>query len=516
MVEKLLIVSSLCVLGIKNTTAIISDKKENPSNLFYSSTSFIDYGYVEEGIKIADRYIIYGDDESTSFSNALLIDANGDYSYYFNDYEDDDYFNCSLSAGNIIDVYCSKTIVLKIYKIIGSNYVPYYNESSYNGEKIVIDSSTMYAIKITGPGNYTGRYSFKINSYDVDNFLSNNNYVNVKYVNNHLLSTKLVTFNDLINLPSTGFKAAYYGSNNNVPFINDYYGDDLLRVYGNNASPHGELLFLGDELGLVYDNNNHEQYEPIFDNRCLFDYDTYLASACAFMQFSYTYPYSSTGFLSATGTSFFVDVNYAFAAAHMVFVQKGTTFSFATSINLSTSKYGINVNSFYDIPCVELYIPYNYIYYRLGYDSGTTESFRQYDWCVMKLNTNNIPSTYIHSYMGLKYPCDTTLTYYNIGYPGYEYVTEDDYVDIDDPTRTKYIVSAGMSGAIYTNNGLITTYMDITKGNSGGPCLYKDNSNAGIAVGIVSGKADSNNGVAICPINQYNFEILSRYIDGDI
>lgn len=80
----------------------------------------------------------------------------------------------------------------------------------------------------------------------------------------------------------------------------------------------------------------------------------------------------------------------------------------------------------------------------------------------------------------------------------------------------KYSILAGSCGTIYSQNNLIKTYMDITNGHSGGPCLYKDNDNLGVAVGIVSGNNNDGNGNIFSTINKYNFAILSKYLSGVI
>ena len=80
----------------------------------------------------------------------------------------------------------------------------------------------------------------------------------------------------------------------------------------------------------------------------------------------------------------------------------------------------------------------------------------------------------------------------------------------------RYSILAGSYGSVYTQNNLIKTYIDLTNGHSGGPCLYKDNNDLGVAVGIVSGNNQDGAGNIFSTINEYNYAILSKYLLGVI
>ena len=75
---------------------------------------------------------------------------------------------------------------------------------------------------------------------------------------------------------------------------------------------------------------------------------------------------------------------------------------------------------------------------------------------------------------------------------------------------------AGTNGSVYQQNGVLKTFMDLAHGHSGGPCLYREIDDIGIAVGVVSGNNGDGSGNIFTPINQYNFEILDAYLRGDI
>ena len=512
MVEKLIIISSLCILGIKNTAAIISDKQENPSNLFYSSTSFIDNGYVEGEIKNVDRYIVYEDDESTSISNAISICKNVQYdSFYFNDHDDQDFFKCVMNAGDIISVYCNKEFDLTIYRMSNTTPITYYNDS-YNNEKIVIDSNSTFCFKITGPSNYTGKYTFKIIIYNKDNFINEYSFVNVKFSNNNLKSTELVSFDDFTSLPLSGYKSGYFGNNNNIPFDDDYSGLQYLRVFGQNVT-NDPIDFINSGGSGIFNYNNISTGEPLDDNRKVFDHNTYLASAIPFMKSSY----KNTNNYNRYATAFFVDELYAMSAAHMAYDPDSTLLLFPSYITLTTAKHYMNISTSFDINCIELYVPYPFIHY-CSYPPDDDSPYlpNQYDWCIMKLNIDNIPSTYHHSYLGVQYPYDDSKIYYNAGYPHYVYNYTNNYIENDDPYRLKYKVLAGMNGNICQQDGVLKTFMDLTHGHSGGPCLYKNVDNVGVAVGIVSGNHNDGTGNIFAPINKYNYKLLTEYLEGGI
>lgn len=477
--------------------------------VFYSSEPSVVYSN-EQKDEQNERYIIYGDDESTSISDAILVYKDVEYSSFrFNDHNDEDFFKCAMSAGDIISVYCNKDFELSIYRMANTTPIAYYLDL-YNGNKIVIDSNSIFCFKITGPSNYTGRYIFKIISYNQDNYINNYSFVNVKYNNNNLKSTALISFNDFSSLPSSGYKSGYFGNNNSVPFDDDYYGQEYLRIYGQNAT-NDFLDFINNGASGIFDNNNIAPGEPIDDNRRVFDYNTYLASSIPFMKSSY----KSTNNYDRCGTAFFVDELYAMSAAHMIYDPNSTLLLFASNITLTTAKHPMNTITTFDINCVELYIPYPFVYYR-SHTPASPYLSNHYDWCVMKLNINNIPPTYHHSYLGIQYPYDNSTTYYNAGYPHYVYTSSNNYIENDDPYRLKYKVLAGMSGTIFQQNDVLTTFMDLTHGHSGGPCFYKNVDNVGMAVGIVSGNHADGAGNIFAPINKYNFRILNKYIEGDI
>lgn len=510
MVKRVVLVFSICVIGSNGSAFRLHSR--HFINDYYGSSSL--ECSIPEKPKIDCRYIVYGNDESTCFADAITISTNTQYGFYFNNYYDEDYFNCYLSAGDIISVSCNKEYRLRIYKYVGPNLITYFSNDSYNGDKIVFDSTGTYCFKVSELGSYTGKYYLQLNSFITANYANNNNYVNIKYHNGLLQSTLLATFTDLFNLPTYGYKPGYYGSINNTPFVNDYIGTELLRLYANNGSSYGSMLFTNEELGPVFDSNGYESYNIYNDDRMVFNYDTYLASATPFMVSKYDYGRLLGNVYNThydRATSFFVDNNYAISAGHMVYhpVLK----RFTNEITLITEKNpNNNLLNMYEISCVELYIPYSFVYYHAN-NTGSNDYVRQFDWCIMKLNTSNIPSTYSHSYLGLQFPCDTSLSYYNVGFPRYIYNPENNATLTNDPECNNFRILAGMSGSIFLNNGLINTYMDITHGHSGGPCLYQEQNNTGVSVGIVSGKTQ-NNGVAFCPINQYSFEILSRFLGG--
>ena len=499
-----IVANTICALP---SAAIITKSLNEIKNLsFFSSDSIdsIDSNYFEtNGV----RYIVYGDDESTSISDALLVSKDTDYSFYFNDHNDEDYFKCTMNAGDIITVYCNKPYDLVIYRIKNSSITPYYS-SNYNGEKIVIDSNNTFCFKITGPNNYTGRYSFRISSYNQLSYVNDYSYVNLKFSNGEIYSSLLESFDDLSSLPTTGYKQGYIGNNNNIPFVNDYIGGQYLSSYGQSITNY-PLDFINTGMNGIFNSNYVATGNVSDDDRRVFDYDTYLADAIPFMRSSF----SSASNYIRNGTAFFVDNQYAISAAHMAYDPDPTRLLFPSSISLYTAKHPDNYDSCL-LNCMELYIPYSFIYYR-NHTPSMSELCNYYDWCILKLNTSNIPAGYSHSYLGIQYPYNNNLTYYNMGYPHYTYSESNNFIEYDDPQRIKYNILSGTSGDIYEDNYVLKTYMDITHGHSGGPCLYKDN-NIGIAVGIVSGNHSDGTGNIFSPINKYSFEILSKYIGGEI
>ena len=468
---------------------------------FYNSESiFANNDSSKESKTFLDRYEIYDGDESTSFADATSIQVNTEYDFCHNFRHDIDYFVCNLSLGNVISFNCSEYSDINVYKKVGMNdFVAYFTYSISSSTTILINADGIYGFSVTSPGSYTGYYTFEllcanatINSFD-------SAYVHLIYDAYGIMSISVINFNDFTNLPSSGSKTGYCGSYGNTPFSFNYSGGQLLSTYANN---HG-LDYVLSTNG-IFNSNNISTGSSDDDERKIFPYTSYLPSSTPFMISSCDYVPSYKNM----ATAFFVDDEYAFSAAHMVFDP--TTTCFAKNIVLKTSKYPFNYSYSYDIQCVELYFPYAFLYY-CSLNTNTNLQ-RLYDWCVMKLDLSDVQSAYIHSYLGISYPANCLLTYYNIGYPSYDYsiYTNEAYLDTE---LTRYRIPSGSSGLIYMDNNLIKTYIDLTSGHSGGPCLYKNENDIGFAVGIVSGNDGDGTGNIFTPINKYSFAILNKYLN---
>ena len=481
-------------------------RAETKSDPFYSNTITHKTASYSNEEANNERYIIYPNDESSSFSNAMSINKDVNYDFFFNDHNDVDFFACALSAGDIISIDCAGYLDIDIFKYNGTDYLPYYLEPISNATKIVIEATTTYFFRVTGPYS-TGMYSFKVNSYTTSNYCSINNYVRIHFSNERIVASQLVSFSGFSNLPSSGFKNGYRGAYGGNSFAIDYSGGQSLQNYASYNWNPDYIMNIG--YNGIFNQNNVATGSPADDDRAVFSYTSYPASAIPYMVSTYltNSPYENHA------TSFFVEEEYAFSAAHMVYDP--ATKHFADQITLTTSKQPGNTNYVFDIPCVELYLPYPFVYYASNTPSNPNVA-NYYDWCVMKLDVSIIPANYSHSFLGLSYPFDASLTYYNMGYPAYNYPVLTQTILLNDPNCLNQRILAGTSGGVYQQNSVLKTFMDLTHGHSGGPCLYKGASNIGIATGIVSGNTGDGTGNIFAPVNPYNFGILAAYLGGVI
>lgn len=448
-----------------------------------------------------ERYIIYDDDENSSFSNATLILPNTEYDFCFNDRGDIDYFKCYLGASDIISIDCDIYYDIDIYKYNGTTYKHYLEEAYSSEELIAIDSNTYYFFKVRGPGNYTGFYNFKIITYSRASFCNNDNYVRVKYNDGEIYSAKIISFSDFNNLPSANTKSGFLGNYNSNPFPVDFTGGTLLRIF---ASNNGLNYINGDGNG-IYNSNNIHTGNPLDDNRRIFPYLSYLGSAVTFTINDFEF-----GSLEERGTAFFVDDEYALTSAHMCYER--SSFNFSTSISTITSKHIANFYYVYTLDCLEFILPYAFIYYSVNDPYNPNRII--YDWSILNIDISTIPNNYTHSYLGISYPANDQLTYTNVGYPGYSYEYGSSSSS-GDAELLMYILLAGGQGTIINNNNLIYSYIDATSGHSGGPCLYESN-NVGVAVGILSGSTFNDSGNIFTPINKYNFALLEKCLTGGL
>lgn len=507
---------SSCELLFLNSNKVVISKYENS----YYSDGYFGVGrekklydnQVIDCFEGNDRYIIYEGDESSNFGNAYRISKDNQYTFYFNDHNDYDYFVCDMDDGDIASIYCNKTYSLLIYKIIYngngtiSNAIEYFS-GTYSGQKIVFDSDCDYCFVIIGSNSYTGSYNLSITSYSKSLYATDANYVNIKYSSTGtILSTFLKTFNDFGNLPTIGYKPGYNGSRNNIQFSYDYTGFTTLNYFSQNYVLPSQLNFIGS-IDTIFDNNNVGGNNPLYDDRRVFTADSYLSNSTPFV---ITYCEDDNGYYR--GSCFFVDDDYAFSAAHLIY--NTTTKSFANIVSLLTSKNYSTTNYTFDIPCIEAYVPYKFIIYNNDFQDYPLLA-KANDWSVLKLNTSNLPSYYCHSALGLCYPADCSKTYYNVGYPSYTYSVSGNN-SLNDYDGTKYRILAGMSGSISSSDNVLKTYMDLSHGHSGGPCLYKSSDNTGVAVGMVSGSYNHGEYAVFCPVNKYNFAILNKYLAEEI
>ena len=495
-----LLMTIIVAASAKNVFSFREEIASHPKNYGFDSKQKSEDGEKDDN----NRYEVYGGDESSSFADAVEINKDVEYDFMHNTRHDIDYIKCNINAGDVITINCDIYTDIDIFKKVGTSYILYFNESINNSFKIVFDSNSTFYFKVTGPSAYTGPYTFKLTTQTVDVTSMDLNYVQLKFNSTNICSSKLITFSDFANLPTTGYKNGFCGSNNNTQFDLNYYNGSLLLNY---ATSH-DISYILDYHG-IFDSNNIATGYDTDDERKRYFYTDYLYDSTPYMVSSFT----TTSPYSRRATSFFVDDNIAFSAAHMIYNSENLNECFANNVYLTTSKYPFNVLNEHNIPCVELYFPYGYIYHNLN--NSPIDLCRYYDWCIMKVDTSVLPSSYIHSYLGVSYPADLNLTYYNVGYPGYRYVVENGG-SMNDIYFDKYSILAGSCGAIYSQNSLSKTYMDITNGPSRGLCLYKDNNNLGVAVGIVSGNNNDGNGNIFSTINKYNYAILSKYLSGVI
>ena len=435
-----------------------------------------------------EPYEIYGNDETSSFGNAISVNLNTQYDGYIYNFRNDvDYYSCYLQYGQIINVNISDCGTFKLYKNKDNINVQYYNEWYESGVDILIDYSSTYYFVFKNPYSYPIEYTFTIYSVSSSSYENSSSFVKVNYDSSGIKTVKMLS-KDYSTVSSSYSHSSYVGSCSGVTFSTTYSGSSLLRNYYSNT-----ICYFGDVDGIYDSNNQHSTYS--------YDDDRYISYADTFPTNSICHlntpaPYNTTN----KATAFFVGYDVLVTAAHTIFKNGGSTGSseFSTSVSMTVNK-GFSSNE-YTFSACSITIPYQYYVNKVS--GGNIYDRRQLDYCVIKADVDSIPAYYVHSYLGLSLTYDVYSTYYCSGFPAYHYLYG---VGGGDSNCDIYLKNTISSSSIQISNGLIKSYIDVSSGQSG--CALFNSS--GYACGIVSGNINYT-GNWFCPINK---QICGLYQD---
>ena len=457
-----------------------------------------------------DPYIIYGNDESDGFSDAVAISLyqdsvhpfipSGSINGYINDIGDVDYFLISSQNSLLyLSFSCNKNLDFEIYKKIDASCYLMMDLPSINTfDTVIIEPGNDYYFCIRANDFLTGRYSITFNEKVID---ESNSYIHIEYSSAGTFSKyELLSF-DFSNLSDSG---SYVYSNPNPFGFSEIF---LSTVGGSN-----KVRQFYDDHGTpgIYDSNGNYSVgyypsdpdasrvfyiDPNDDDRRELISNSYPSTATAF-----TYGWLRKSTVSASpigGSSFFVNPSLAITAAHMLVGLSQNLGGYIDRFNLlpacdCTFDSGNGQFAESELPLANGKYSVSDAYFPLKYlvNAYANTSLSDYDWAILKVNEKVSPQAgHGRSYVGLKYGSDvSSLPLVSIGYPANYYNDVCDDFCIAPrlaPTYVKCLSSQGFMDSINAKT-FGTTQIDLSSGNSGGPLLDVSNS-IPYAVGLTSG-----------------------------
>lgn len=443
-----------------------------------------------------EPYEVYGNDESSSFSNAEYAYIGCYFANYFNDLGDEDFFYISLPQGKVISVYCSENCTMKLYR---SNQELYYAKgSTTNSGKVLIDSADTYYVTVKSVGYFTGIYALTITDQTPSSSDAGKYYIRHNLNAPTSFGPELFS-QDYSSKPDSGTKS------HQLTYVSGSYSSIYLTDYTNieQGADTNHYQYVSSDVSIkgVYNTSHVATNLKSDDDRTKVQYSDFPGDCVC-----HTRPYIDADGSYNIGTSFFVDQDYLFSAAHMAFNDSNNHFIRSMTVEIER-----NMNSsLFTLSCKEVYLPYSYFLSRIGGNIN-----RAHDWSILKINHNDISSWYVHGYFGLQYDTSTSMSGDVLGYPAY-------YPNPDSPgtySGEKFIDAVDY-GSLSKSNGVWTTYMDITEGQSGGPLFIHTVSGYGqhniYAKGMVSGGTVNSGGNKLASVNKYNFYLLSDLVSGNV
>lgn len=445
----------------------------------------------EEPDEPEEPYEIFGGDESSSYSDAESITVGTTYNRCFNDHNDYDYFLISLNRGSAFTITCSISCTIKLFRY---SHELYFAKNSSSSGAVPIDTNGNYYLMLKGPSNFTGYYTIAVTNSTPPSSNKTKYYIRHKMVNSSVYGPELF-YADYSTKPDYGSReqriTQVHGINSSIS-TTDYTSIETFGTSNNvqyvSASSSTPGVYNASHVATNLISDDNRTRVPVSD----FPGDT-VCHTRSFIDSAGSYN---------IGTSFFVDEDYLFSAAHMAFNDTGWTFTRSMTIdiekNLSTKVQTLQ--------CKEIILPYFYFARQV---SNVTE--RSYDWAIIRIDHTDIYSWYVHGYLGLKYTYSTSFSGETMGYPA--------YYEITNVNSEKYINAVDF-GSYSLSNGVLTTYVDITEGQSGGPMFTTAVGSQGqyklYAQGIVSGGTANGSGNKLCAVNKYNYHLLLDLIGGNV
>ena len=431
-----------------------------------------------------DPYEIIPFDESTAFSNAVPIMTDTDYLFVVNDRYDTDYYSVTLSAGDIVYPVCDITATFKMYKLVNSTYCQYFNRSISSTGSIPIDVSGTYYVVVQSTTLYTGDYSFELVTDSVS--LEDIPYTYIKLDFGTSIYGPSLYQHDYSDAPSSASKSQRITVKNNIASTFDVsLGVALVSSYLNETNP---VYISTDGYGGIY-NGTTQCGSKFFDSRY---FGTHLSFPGNAVCYSEPHHLGVSGF-AGNGTSYFVDDEFLMSAAHMMFDGSGR---FISGFTAYLERYGST--SYCDVDAVSAYFPLSFFLANLNsvHDCAS-------DWAIIQVDVSTIPSTYTHGFLGLAYDSSTSFDGLAYGYPAVDMTGAPNGV-----VPFRVVVS---DDQVTSYSGYFKTYMDLTPGESGGPCISVDNGNAYVRASV-SGSSLDFSGNLLAPINAENFSLLSSLL----
>ena len=464
-----------------------------------------------------EPYIVYGNDESDSFTDAVTVslyndpihpnNIGGSISGYINDIGDLDYYLISSQSSLLyLSFACSKNLDFEIYKQMGTSWffmmdLPLISTS----DTVIIEPGSDYCFSVRANDFLTGRYAITISEKTIN---ESDSYIHIEYSSltgtfskYELLSFDFSDLSDSGSLICSnpnplGFSETYLSTIGGSDTVRQFYNDwDTPGIYDSNGN-YSVGYYPSDPRAL-----RNFYIDPGDDDRRELPSNSYPSTATAF-----TYGRLrkfDTSVNPVEGSSFFVSPSFAITAAHMlvglrsdlgVYIDRlallpacdctfdGENGSFVESeLPLTNGKYSVS----------DAFFPLKYLV-----NAFANTSKPDYDWAILKIGEKVSPqSGHGRSYVGLKYGSNvSSLPLISIGYPS------NYYNDVCDehclapkwaPTYVKNLSSQGIMDSIYART-FVTTKIDLSPGNSGGP-LLDTSASYPYAVGLTSGNNGSGN-----------------------
>lgn len=470
--------------NVRISETINEESSENTANDSYECDESNDIDlYHGSCIKLIDRTIEYPDDESSSFSDAEIINYGVAYDRMFNYNYDYDYFFISVSSDGLytFDIDVSSTLIIyQHYPLTNSPNstmdtveIMRYN-SITTSNVIFLMGNYDYYLVVRPNVLYTGAYCFEL-SYLTNNF--SNYFLKTNYINGSLNNMEVI-YRDYSLQSNSGLKIGY------VPATCD------IEIHNVEEASTSRRHYFGFSDDRIYDVNHYISLNYENDDRYITrtsDYPgmcvVYLNSECI-----------NGNLDNFSGSGFLVASNAIMTAAHVVTSHNTNGGNYMNSVEFFIKPFMTSSNGPQGV--VSFYA--QTMYYPLSYYTQTVQ--KENDWCIIVFD-GDVEEPY--GYLGLSFGNDSVINLHCMGYPALGFIYPHSY---------QYEIQLTYSSGNFTptNNLYISNEVDISHRNSGGPCFYESNGLYYVRC-IVS--SDYDNYVAYSKINKVNYNLLMEVIE---